>query len=188
MTTAPFIRMFGNSRTDGNQGNIEYKCAGNGKNIFTGGASFTGEGSFVGFVKSRFEAFHAVANHAIYNVPANTAINSVVNQGWDDLLLNSTDWGVYYYQNDLTAGVYFVSATCYMLNGSQSFSIRLNASTATNGTEYAVGKGVAGSLATATAIIRCALSDTISFWSGANGISITNNPRCSVSIHLIMGE
>jgi hypothetical protein len=75
-----------------------------------------------------------------------------------------------------------------MLNGSQSFSIRLNASTATNGTEYAVGKGVAGSLATATAIIRCALSDTISFWSGANGISITNNPRCSVSIHLIMGE
>ena len=188
MTTAPFIRMFGNSRTDGNQGNIEYKCAGNGKNIFTGGASFTGEGSFVGFVKSRYEAFHAVANHAIYTVPANTAINSVVNQGWDDLLLNSTDWGTYYYQNDLTAGVYFVSATCYMLNGSQSFSIRLNASTATNGTEYAVGKGVAGSLATATAIIRCALSDTISFWSGASGISITNNPRCSVSIHLIMGE
>jgi hypothetical protein len=188
MTTAPFIRMFGNSRTDGNQGNIEYKCAGNGKNIFTGSASFTGSGSFVGFVKSRFEAFHAVANHAIYTVPANTAINSVVNQGWDDLLLNSTDWGTYYYQNDLTAGVYFVSATCYMLNGSQSFSIRLNASTATNGTEYAVGKGVAGSLATATAIIRCALSDTISFWSGANGISITNNPRCSVSIHLIMGE
>lgn len=188
MTTAPFIRMFGNSRTDGNQGNIEYKCAGNGKNIFTGGASFTGSGSFVGFVKSRFEAFHAVANHAIYNVPANTAINSLANQGWDDLLLNSTDWGTYYYQNDLTAGVYFVSATCYMNNGSQSFSIRLNASTATNGTEYAVGKGVAGSLATATAIIRCALSDTISFWSGANGISITNNPRCSVSIHLIMGE
>ena len=188
MTTAPFIRMFGNSRTDGNQGNIEYKCAGNGKNIFTGGASFTGEGSFVGFVKSRYEAFHAVANHAIYTVPANTAINSLANQGWDDLLLNSTDWGTYYYQNDLTAGVYFVSATCYMLNGSQSFSIRLNASTATNGTEYAVGKGVAGSLATATAIIRCALSDTISFWSGASGISITNNPRCSVSIHLIMGE
>jgi hypothetical protein len=188
IATAPYIRMMGNSRTDGNQGNIEYKCAGSGKNIFTGGASFTGEGSFVGFVRSRYEAFHAVANHAIHTYAGNLPITSTANQGWDNLLLNSIDWIGSYYQNDLTAGVYFVSATCYMNNGNQSFSIRHNATTATNGTEYAVGKGVAGSLATATAIIRCALSDTITFWSGANGISITDNPRCSVSIHLIMAE
>lgn len=187
-STPPCIRMMGNSRTDGKQGSIEYECAGTGKHIFTGGATFSAESTFTGFIKGRFEAFHAVANHGLYNFAANSALNTLTGQGWDNKLLNSTDWGISYYQCDLTGGVYFVSATCYMTNGSSSFSIRLNASTATNGVEYAVGKGAAGFLATATAVIRCARYDTITVWSGAGGVGITDNPRCSISIHLIMGE
>ena len=187
-STPPCIRMMGNGRTDGKQGSIEYECAGTGKHIFTGGASFSGETTFTGFIKGRFEAFHAVANHTLYNFAANSALNTLATQGWDNKLLNSVDWGISYYQCDLTAGVYFVSATCYMTSSSSSFSIRLNASSATTGIEYAVGKGTGGFLATATAIIRCERYDTITFWSGAGGVGITDNPRCSVSINLLMGE
>ena len=75
-----------------------------------------------------------------------------------------------------------------MTSSSSSFSIRLNASSATTGIEYAVGKGAGGFLATATAIIRCERYDTITFWSGAGGVGITDNPRCSISINLLMGE
>ena len=34
----------------------------------------------------------------------------------------------------------------------------------------------------------CERYDTITFWSGAGGVGITDNPRCSVSINLLMGE
>ena len=180
-STPPCIRMMGNSRTDGKEGSIEYECAGTGKHIFTG------DGTFTGYVRSKYDAFHAVANHGLYNFSANTLLSSLNTQGWDNKLLNSTNWGVSYYYPP-TAGVYFISATCYMTNSNHSFSIRLNATTATNGVEYAVGKGVGGFSATATAIIRCGITDVITLWSGANGCGITDNPRSSISINLIIGE
>lgn len=180
-STPPCIRMMGNSRTDGKQGNIEYECNGTGKH------TFTGEGIFTGYVKSKSDALHAVANHALYNFPANNLLTSLPTQGWETRLVNTSSWdgGGFYPQ---TAGIYFVSATCYMTNINNSFSIRLNATSATTGTEYAVGNGPAGFSATATAIIRLLTTDNITLWAGANGCGITNNPRSSLSIYLIMGE
>lgn len=180
-SSPPCIRMMGNGRTDGKQGSIEYEIAGTGKH------TFTGEGVFTGYVKSKSDALYAVANHALYNFPANNLLTSLPTQGWETRLVNTSSWdgGGFYPQ---TAGIYFVSATCYMTNSNHSFSIRLNATSATTGTEYAVGNGPAGFSATATAIIRLLTTDNITLWAGANGCGITNNPRSSLSIYLLMGE
>jgi hypothetical protein len=180
-STPPCIRMMGNGRSDGKQGSIEYECAGTGKHIFTG------EGTFSGYVKGKYDALHAISNHLLYNFPANNLLTSLNTQGWDNKLLNSANWdGAYYYPP--TAGIYFVSATCFMNTSLQSFSIRLNATTSTDGIEYAEANGTAGFSATATAIIRCLTTDYITLWSGPNGCGITNNPRSSLSIYLLMGE
>ena len=189
-TGTPNIKLLGTSRTDGRQGNIEYTAGGTGKHIFTGSTTLTGSLTATGLIKGSFLTFHAVASHGLYTYPANTRITGITGQGWDTQLSVSPYFqpitGIY---SIPTAGVYLVSCSCYLANSNHSFSIRLNATTATNGIEYGGGRGgvASGFTSTATAVINCVQSDTsISVWSGANGVALINSPVNSISIYLLM--
>jgi hypothetical protein len=195
-STTPNIKLLGTSRTDGRQGNIEYTAGTSvsGRHVFNGNMNITGSLTATGLVRGNYLTFHAVASHGLYNYPANTRITGITGQGWDTQLSVSPFFqpitGIY---SIPITGVYLVSCSCFVSNHTHSFSIRLNATTATDGIEYAgsrssgSGGGHAGFSLTATAVINCVQGDTsISVWSGAGGVGIINSPVNSLSIYLLM--
>ncbi len=149
-----------------------------------------------GYVKSSVVAFHAKSLHTNFTYGVNTRITGVSGQGWDGILVNlNANWtastGVF---TANFAGVYFISCSVYLAANNHFFSIRRNATTSTNGDEYAgvwlgVGIGVVNRDKTyysATAVLNMLATDTLSVWTGTSGALISNNPANSICIYLIM--
>jgi len=153
------------------------------------------------FVKSSAIAFYAVSSPTEYNpyiVPANSIIKGTYLKGFDIILINDTAWnpntGVFTVQ---IKGIYIVSCTCIAQTQFQGFSIKLNATTNSDGIDYGCSlyggptiiDNNKGTTISRTAIINASVQDTISIWSNTVGIvtNLTNLQACSsLSIYLLM--
>jgi hypothetical protein len=168
----------------------------NSGNVGIGVALPTSKLEVNGYVKSSVVAFHAKSLHTNFTYGANTRITGVSGQGWDGILVNlNANWtastGVF---TANFAGVYFISCSVYLAANNHFFSIRQNATTSTDGTEYGgvwlgVGSGVVNpdkAYYSATAVVNMLAADTLSVWSGSSGCLISNNPANSICIYLIM--
>ena len=190
--TTPNIKLFGGSRTDGKQENIEYSCGGTSQHIFTGGSMvvppISGGITATGYVKGSYVAFHAIASHIAAFTGVNAIITGDATYGWNTILISNSAWnaGTGYFTAPV-AGIYSVSVSLWTGGYTNcGFVIRKNATSALTGTLYGGTANTSLDTGLFTQVsIDCAVSSTISVWSNNVGI-YTIGQYSSISIHLVM--
>jgi hypothetical protein len=128
-----------------------------------------------GYVKTNPIGFNLIRSSGEVTIGGNSII-PFSSSGYDTALVNySNSMASSGYFTAPINGYYFFSASAYAWTSNQGFSMRINATSSTNGQFIAGAFSVTSSFPTISAYTYLTVGQTVSLWSKTNGVRISTS-------------